>query len=224
MSTAAIGETVRVARPRARAVSIARIALLVLVFSASAVYESVRLSAFSNTEVWLHLRTGLWILQNHAFPRSGLFSQYPNLPWMATSWGFDVQLAAGYKLLGLRAIPLLLMILKMALALVIYLLARAARAGRFLVCAGALRDWAVRDRRSAAHPRFHFHCLFRNRAFVIDRSPAVREWETALLAAATDFVLGECGPPVRDGTGAAGAVLRGRRAGKSFAECERTMA
>jgi hypothetical protein len=129
MSTAAIVETVRVARPRSLAVSIARIALLVLVFSASAVYESARLSAFSNTEVWLHLRTGLWILQNHAFPRSGLFSQYPHLPWMATSWGFDVLLTAGYKLLGLRAIPLLLMILKMALAVVIYLLARSARAG-----------------------------------------------------------------------------------------------
>lgn len=49
---------------------------------------------------------------------------------MATSWGYEVMLAGLYKLLGLRAIPALLMCLKTALALVTFLLAQGFR-GRF---------------------------------------------------------------------------------------------
>ncbi len=78
-------------------------------------------------DVWSHLRTGIWILQNHAVPRTGLFSQYHDLPWMAHSWGFDVLLAAAYKLTGLRALPVLLMVFRVALALVFFLLARGSR-------------------------------------------------------------------------------------------------
>jgi hypothetical protein len=106
-----------------------RIALLVLLFSASALYEARQLSALSNVEVWLHLRTGQWILQNHAIPHSGIFSQHANLPWVDSSWGFDVLLAVVYRLLGLRAIPIALMGLKVGLAVVVFLVARAARAG-----------------------------------------------------------------------------------------------
>jgi hypothetical protein len=108
--------------------SVFRLLLLTLLFSAAAVYEALHLSAIFSADVWWHLRTGLWILQNHAIPRTGLFSQYSDLPWMASSWGFDVLLAAAYKAFGLRAIPILLMGLKVALAVVTFLLARVARA------------------------------------------------------------------------------------------------
>ena len=100
---------------------------LTLLLSTAALYEAVHLSALSNGDVWLHLRTGLWILQNHAVPRTGLFSQYPDLPWNASSWGYEVVLALAYKLVGLRAIPILLMGLKVALAAVTFLLARIGR-------------------------------------------------------------------------------------------------
>ena len=102
--------------------------LLTLLFSAAAGYEAIHLSALFSTDVWWHLRTGLWILQNHTLPRTGLFSQYPNLPWIASSWGYEVLLAAAYKLFGLRAIPIFLMGLRVALAVVTFLLARAGRA------------------------------------------------------------------------------------------------
>jgi len=106
-----------------------RIVVLTALFSASAVYEAVHISSLSNGEMWWHLRAGFWILQNHVVPRTGLFSQYPNLPWMASSWGYDLLLAAGYRLLGLRAIPLLLMAIKVTLAVVTFLLARTGRVG-----------------------------------------------------------------------------------------------
>ncbi len=98
--------------------------ILVLVFTSAAVYEAFHLSALVGLEVWSHLRTGIWILQNRAFPQDGLFSQYPELPWIAHSWGFDTLVAAAFDLAGMRALPLLLMALKVALAVTLFLLAR----------------------------------------------------------------------------------------------------
>jgi len=101
---------------------------LVLLFSASALYEAVHLASLSDNNVWFHLRTGLWILQTHSVPHSGVFSQYPTLPWLDSSWAYDLLLAATYKIFGLRAIPVLLMLFKVALAVLTFLLAREARA------------------------------------------------------------------------------------------------
>ncbi len=106
-----------------------RLLVLTMLFSASAVYEAVHVSALFNGDLWWHLRTGLWILQNHQIPHTGLFSQYSDLPWNASSWAYEVLLATAYKLCGLRALPILLMGFKVALAVVTFLLARAARAG-----------------------------------------------------------------------------------------------
>ena len=127
MSTTA---SVRIAaRQRSLFVALARIGLLVGLFSAAALYEAWRLSALLNVEIWRHLRTGLWILQSHAVPHTGLFSQYPDLPWVDSSWGYDVLLGVLYKVLGLRAIPVVLMGFKVGLAAVTFLLARVAKAG-----------------------------------------------------------------------------------------------
>lgn len=92
-------------------------------------YEAVKLSAVMNPEVWVHLRTGIWILQHHAIPKAGLFSQYPSLAWNDSTWGFDLILGSVYRLLGVRGIPMLLIILKVALAVLTFLLARTARLG-----------------------------------------------------------------------------------------------
>jgi hypothetical protein len=129
MHSPVIAESTTGVRPRSLAASSAKVAMLVLLFSASALSEAIRTSALANAEVWLHLRTGLWILQNHSFPRSGLFSQYAALPWMDSTWGFDVLLATAYKVVGLKAIPILLILLQVALAVITFLLARANRAG-----------------------------------------------------------------------------------------------
>jgi hypothetical protein len=96
---------------------------LLLLLTAAPVCAAFSITAFFSGDIWWHLRTGLWILQNHGVPRSGLFSQYVDRPWVASSWGFDVLTAGAYKLLGLRAFPVLLMGFKLALAAVAFLLA-----------------------------------------------------------------------------------------------------
>src|ERR1039458_151924 len=124
---------------------------LVALLATAPVFEALRVSAFSNRDLWWHLRSGLWILQNHSVPRSGLFSQYADRPWVASSWAFEALMAAAYKLLGLRAVPILLMAFKLALAVVTFLLARgwrgvfsgagAVEAGFQPAIAKAVRPW-----------------------------------------------------------------------------------
>lgn len=101
-----------------------RVLALLLIFCTAGVYEALQLSSLTDPDVWLHLRTGLWILQNHAVPHAAAFSQSAQLPWIANSWGFDVLLAFGYKLAGLRVIPVTLIAFKVALAISAFLLAR----------------------------------------------------------------------------------------------------
>jgi hypothetical protein len=110
-----------------------RLAVMLLLFTAAAVIEATRLSslsALSNNAVWWHLSSGLWILQHHQLPHNGLFSQSSALPWIDTSWAYDALLAGLYKLLDLRAIPVLLMCFETGLAVLTFLLAGGAR-GKF---------------------------------------------------------------------------------------------
>ena len=109
------------------------IAVCALLFSAGGLYEVAHrrsLTAISNGDFWWHLRIGLWMLENHAVPRSGLFSQMSAQTWAASSWLYEVLVAAGYKLFGLRFLPLLATTGKTALAVVTFLLAGGLR-GRF---------------------------------------------------------------------------------------------
>ncbi len=116
-------------KSRIESPALVRLVALTALFSVAAVYESVHRFAVTTPEVWVHVRTGLWILQNHAVPHSGLFTQYANVPWNDSTWLFDVMLGSAYRLFGLRSIPMALMALKAALAVVIFLLARSQRAG-----------------------------------------------------------------------------------------------
>lgn len=97
--------------------------VLILLLAAAALWEAKQLTAFSRDEIWVHLRTGIWILQNHAIPRTGLFSQFSASPWIDSSWLYDAVCGAVYRALGLRAVPVLLMVFKVAVAGVSFLLA-----------------------------------------------------------------------------------------------------
>lgn len=108
-------------------VPVVRTFALAAILVAAPLYEAMYVSSLSNASIWGHLRSGLWILENRSIPHGGLFSQYPNLPWIDSSWAFDLALAAVYKLLGLRAIPVLSISLRVALALVTWLLVRAGK-------------------------------------------------------------------------------------------------
>ena len=117
-------------RPSPFVIAMPQIGALLLLFASAAVFEAKKLfslSALSNDGIWGHLRTGLWILQTHGVPHSGLFSQSPQLPWSAPSWGYDLLVGFSFRLLGLRSIPVLLMVFKLALAVVTFLLAGGVR-------------------------------------------------------------------------------------------------
>ena len=103
--------------------SLSRIGIMVLLFSVAAIAETLRLSSLRDPDIWLHLRVGSWILEHQTWPTNGLFSQSANLPWRDFSWGYDVFAALVYRVLGLRAVPALLMVFRMVLAAVVFLLA-----------------------------------------------------------------------------------------------------
>jgi len=92
----------------------------------AAAYESVHLLVFSDNDIWWRLRTGLWILQNHALPRTGLFSQAASRAWVDASWAFDLLVGVAYRLFGLAGLPVFLMLLQVAVAVSLFLLAREA--------------------------------------------------------------------------------------------------
>lgn len=103
-------------------------AALATLLSAAGMVEAFRLSALRNPDIWWHLRTGVWIMQSHALPRHALFSQYADLRWVDPGWAFDSLAALAYRFLGLQAIPGLLVIFRVAMAVVTFLLVRTQRA------------------------------------------------------------------------------------------------
>lgn len=122
------------------------IIVFLLLLTVAPVFSAFSLTALLNGDIWCHLRLGLWILQNHAIPRSGLFSQYVDRPWVDSSWGFDVLAGGAYRLLALKAFPVLLMGFKLALAAVTFRLARGQR-GRFwcAVLLSAIAQYVIVD-------------------------------------------------------------------------------
>ena len=113
--------------------TLSRVPTMLLLFSTAAAFEAKNLSSLSylsNGDVWWHLRTGIWMLQTHILPHNGLFSQSAELHWQSSSWLYDLLVASAFRMLGLLAIPLLLMAFKLLLALVTFFVAGGLR-GRF---------------------------------------------------------------------------------------------
>jgi hypothetical protein len=100
-----------------------RIAVLTLLFSAAAIWESEKLASMADPAVWGHLRMGSWILENRSWPETGLFSQASNVRWMDFTWAYDLLAALAYRALGLRAIPALLIVFRVGLAVISFFLA-----------------------------------------------------------------------------------------------------
>jgi len=103
-----------------------RTAVLVLLFTVAGWYAAVRLDGLTSVagaDFWWHLRVGLGILDSHSLPRTGVFSQLASQPWIASSWLYEVAIAFGYRILDLRSLPLLAIIVKFALAVLLFILA-----------------------------------------------------------------------------------------------------
>jgi hypothetical protein len=103
--------------------SVPRMIALVLLLVMAAILECRELSSLSDPEIWGHLRAGTWMLENHAWPRSALFSQVTDTPWRDFSWGYDLLVALAYRAADLRALPALLALLRIGLAVITFLLA-----------------------------------------------------------------------------------------------------
>jgi len=106
-----------------------QIAMLVVLFSAAALQEARHLQSLTDPSVWLQLRTGNWILEHHSLPHTGLFSRSDALSWADSNWGSQVMLAALYRIMGLRAIPVMQMVFRILVAIVTFLLAGGRRGG-----------------------------------------------------------------------------------------------
>lgn len=100
-----------------------RVAVMLALFVAAAAYECTHLTTLTDPDVWWHLRTGTWILQNHSVPHHALFTQHISLPWIDASWGFDLLLGMLYQALNLAALPVTLMALQTAIAAGLFFLA-----------------------------------------------------------------------------------------------------
>jgi hypothetical protein len=80
-------------------------------------------AAVMDADIWLRLRTGEWIAQNHALPHNGLFTQHLELPWIAYSWGFDLLSWAFFRGLGpngLANISVMLIVLQALIAATLF--------------------------------------------------------------------------------------------------------
>jgi len=110
----------------------ARCLAAAVTFTGIGIYEAIHLTALTDKDIWWHLRTGLWILENHAIPRAALFSQASSATWIDSSWGFDLLTSAAYRSFGLGGLPVLVLLLQVAMAVALFRLARTISSGFWL--------------------------------------------------------------------------------------------
>lgn len=103
--------------------AVVRSLILATTFVSVAAWQALELSAVTNKDIWLHLRTGIWMLENRGIPHAGILSQSASLPWVDASWGFDLLTALFYRAGGLSGLPLLLVFLEVAVAGALFALA-----------------------------------------------------------------------------------------------------
>lgn len=98
-------------------------AAFLLLLMTAGILECWQLAALRDPEIWGHLGIGSWILEHRSLPESGVFSQAAGLPWRDFSWGFDLLVGVMHRTLGLRALPALLIVFRMALVAITFQLA-----------------------------------------------------------------------------------------------------
>ncbi len=81
-------------------------------------------------DIWFHMRSGAWILAHHGVPvtdpfsSDGISSAGVGRPWMAYSWLFDALSALAFARLGLVAIALYDIAVRLALSVALFHLVR----------------------------------------------------------------------------------------------------
>src|SRR5258708_195563 len=67
-------------------------------------YGTPNLRLLNDPGIGWHIRTGEWILQNHAIPHTDLFSNVTTRPWFAWEWLFDIGVAKVHAWWGLNGV------------------------------------------------------------------------------------------------------------------------
>lgn len=77
-------------------------------------------------DIWLHLRTGDWILAHRSVPRTDPFSSYGvGKSWIAYSWLFELVSAVVFARLGFIAVVLYEIVVRVAISVALFRLVRA---------------------------------------------------------------------------------------------------
>ncbi len=127
-----------------------RLLVWVAVYSIPAI---TALQPVSEYDTWWHLRTGQWIVENHAIPGTDPFTSFgAGKPWVAYSWLFGLILYGLYQSFGLLGIVACRVVLVLAVVAALHrLIARrgtglAATAGLVAAAAVALTPLLVAER------------------------------------------------------------------------------
>jgi len=74
---------------------------------------------------WWHLKVGEWILHNHSFPHTGIFSATAaNRPWTAYSWAYEVMLSLSYRWFDIVGMGVFGTVLTVLVAVSVYRMTR----------------------------------------------------------------------------------------------------
>jgi len=77
------------------------------------------MNEFADPDIWWHLRTGKWILENRTIPTVDPFSQH-HVPWVAYSWLFEILVYGLYELFGLTGFGIYLFFMAAAITFSLY--------------------------------------------------------------------------------------------------------
>src|SRR5215469_4986052 len=101
--------------------SIAQAIVLTVLYSAPTLWLFGAFNAGADNDIWWHLATGKWILQNHALPHTDPFSAYGlGKSWAAYSWAFDLPVAWLVAHLGFVGLLLLQVVLVTAIIVALH--------------------------------------------------------------------------------------------------------
>ena len=109
-----------------------------LLFALYAYLAIVVMRTTFDPDIWWHLRTGQWIVEHAAVPRTDPFSSFgQDKPWIAYSWLFEVLVYGLYRGLGLAGIVLYRLAMVFLVAVAVHGFV-AKRESRFLPAAGLI--------------------------------------------------------------------------------------
>jgi hypothetical protein len=110
------------ASPASSEQTVRRVVLLALLYLIPSVQAMLPVD---DPDIWWHLRTGEWIVENGAVPHEDYFSAYGNQkPWIAYSWLFEVLVYLVHVKLGIAGLVYLVVAMGLASAFAAHQLVR----------------------------------------------------------------------------------------------------